>query len=606
MLLLNIVTITFYPNIHRVTFPALFRFYILGSELNDSLFVVLAALFLLSTMSKGLTRLSFILGPITLFAISFYTNTGSGVRVAVLIALAELFYALYRKKSTLNIPLMSIVILFLFLIIETCSIIFWSSLAFGPILVSTIFDRIANLSLQLFYTVGLISPIVFLLTIFSFLLKPILSSEIVLSIARKVRSKIATQLQLERLLYFDLPRPSFLSPPPSILSFLTSWKTIFLSSIIFSWIFVIFANVPALNPDGRFLGTDLPYYYGWVSNLSKSSTILQVLMSAFSTTVNGDRPLTLLILYALSQLLNVSLNELLKFVGGLISSLLALSIFVFVKYTTQNHKLASLSALFSTLSFTFTIGMYAGFLSNWLALVTSYLALMAIIQYWRIGSKFWFSIVMIFTICTLLIHIYAWIHLMLAMAAFLLLSVVMQKFGKVDSNSRTRLIILVLVFSANVGIDLAKSSLLGSVSGISENFEIATTAISEKEFEHRWQNLQYAFRFYLGGLFTNLVPLVLALIWCIRASYKKTFDRMILSYIIVGSALVILGNYVVQVRVLYDMPFPLVSSFVIYGLVEGPHKEKKAIHQFLALVIIIHFFNYVFRSLANLYLIAPH
>ena len=185
----------------------------------------------------------------------------------------------------------------------------------------------------------------------------------------------------------------------------------------------VYPYLPGVNPDFQTVSVDEKYYVEWLESLQSSSV-----QNAFTETSGGSRPLTLLLIHSLQTLTGLSAQLVVRFLPLLLGPMLVAAVYYFVRLGTGNNRnAASLSALFTVLSFQFVVGIYAGFFANWLALVTSYIALLFLFRAWERRSRLDYLILLSITITTLFVHVYTWGYLMAVMILFTLLSYVMQR-----------------------------------------------------------------------------------------------------------------------------------------------------------------------------------
>jgi len=62
------------------------------------------------------------------------------------------------------------------------------------------------------------------------------------------------------------------------------------------------AHLPAINPDGQQIGVDTDYYVRWINVLINSKSTQEFIQNAFEIPNNGDRPLTLVSLFIIAEL----------------------------------------------------------------------------------------------------------------------------------------------------------------------------------------------------------------------------------------------------------------------------------------------------------------
>src|SRR2546427_3474921 len=131
---------------------------------------------------------------------------------------------------------------------------------------------------------------------------------------------------------------------------------------------------PQLNPAMTPVGVDAHYYIEWVNQMLQRSP-----EGAFSFAMGnasfGSRPLLLLPIYLAVASGVITTVRAVEVLPAVLGPLLALSTFLFVREGKQSERMTGVASLFSAFSFNATVGMWAGFYANWLALAEAFLFL---------------------------------------------------------------------------------------------------------------------------------------------------------------------------------------------------------------------------------------
>jgi hypothetical protein len=344
----------------------------------------------------------------------------------------------------------------------------------------------------------------------------------------------------------------------------------------------------SLNPDARMLGTDDELYYGWVNEMISNG---EPLRSAFIEIRGGDRPLTLIIIYGLTLLTNSGLQTVISFLPVLLTPLLLLTTLVFVNQLTKDRVLSIVAGLFSITSFQVIVGMYAGFHANWFALCPSNLSFVFIVLYYRDQKRVYLGLLFACLIATLLFHVYTWVFTIAALLLFVAISVFKKR-----SDFRVLLPVL-LVIGLSVAIDLVRSQIFSFTGGISEDANLVVNYTGTDQFTARWNNMTYLSQAFLGGLFGNVVMLGFATLWLLRANLENSFDRILYSATAPLFVPMLLSDYNVQSRILYDAPLFMLASIIIAGLIKGGKRH----YLLLAISVLLFQANYIIRAMANLF-----
>src|SRR5206468_1245878 len=136
----------------------------------------------------------------------------------------------------------------------------------------------------------------------------------------------------------------------------------------------------------------------------------------------GSRPLILIPIYLVVSTGFISTIRAVEFLPAVLGTLVALSTFVFVREGQQSEKMAGVVSLFSVFSFDATVGMWAGFFANWLAIVEAYIFLTLLVRFLRTMSRYGFVLLTLMSIALFLTHPWTGV-VVLAVASVFVLSV---------------------------------------------------------------------------------------------------------------------------------------------------------------------------------------
>ena len=87
-----------------------------------------------------------------------------------------------------------------------------------------------------------------------------------------------------------------------------------------------------------------------------------------------------------------------------------------------------------------------------------------------------------------------------------------------------------------------------------------------------------------------------------KANYTNDSDRFFLSMLFVSLLPILFGDFVVQSRMLYNIPLQIPASVMMYKLYNNP---KTPFGKPLLVAIILMQFNYALRAMANMYFVSP-
>ncbi|HYY92298.1 MAG TPA: hypothetical protein VE955_09950 [Candidatus Dormibacteraeota bacterium] len=332
-----------------------------------------------------------------------------------------------------------------------------------------------------------------------------------------------------------------------------------------------------LNPVGVPVGVDAPEYILWVNQMLRRSPSA-ALAYAFSQASNGSRPLSLIFPYIVSGLFGVPADVSVKFYPLFLAPLLVVSSFLFVYLGCGDKRTAGLVGLMTAFSFQFTVGMWAGYYANWLALAESYLLLGILVRFTNSGCKTSFLAIAILSIALLFTHPWTW-------DLVLLLSVVFMTERWVRSGKFSQLRFPVLLVIVNVVADSVKSLALGGYGGGRAGLDIATSSLGFPQFLALWPNVVALFVQNYNELMADSLVLGLALIVIWRTPLASgNFSRLLITWTGLASLPFLFLGSLLQTRIVYFLPIPVLASAALLGLQGGLGRTQRAL--ILSLVLL--------------------
>ena len=357
-----------------------------------------------------------------------------------------------------------------------------------------------------------------------------------------------------------------------------------------------YPHLPAVNPSGRTIGVDVKAYATWLTDMNNSGGLSNAFSLVFFNLT--DRSLGVFLMYLGWKAVGVSAWQAVEFLPLLLSPLLVLATFFFMRKAGFNFWAASLASLFAAFSFHATIGTFGGFLSNWLGLLFVYLSLGFLL--WSMKELSWLllGVSVGLQIALLFVHLYTWEVIMAVLAVFFLIDLVKW----VRSRRENREVKMIFAgLAANVLARLVSSMILSVGLGSVGAAAISGESLSLLHFQNFWSILQNSLWRELGISFMNPLLFSLAVLGAVAVSFRNELaPRFLTAYVAAVAAPFVFGDSVVQTRLLYDLPvhlFSLLGLALILKLVEGLLKSrdaKKPEWLLLALVILANL-NYAFR-----------
>jgi hypothetical protein len=266
----------------------------------------------------------------------------------------------------------------------------------------------------------------------------------------------------------------------------------------------------------------------------------------------------------------------------------------FLTRELTSSDLASIAASFITaVSFQTLIGIYAGFYSNWFALIVGYTAFIVLIRHLKAPSNFKLAAFSGLMLLLLFSHVYTWSIIAIAMGFFL------AAMFKLRPAQRKSIMLLSLIVISTAVIDVSRIIPFGQSGGLERELRVAENQAGFDQFVSRWNNLQYGIHTFLGGLFSNFVVLVLCLFWLYKSRTIDLSSIFLMAYLSVGLLPFLFGDWVIQTRVLYNIPFQIPAAIAIAYLA----RKSKGISFVISSGIILIWIALV--AVSNFYLILP-
>lgn len=329
-----------------------------------------------------------------------------------------------------------------------------------------------------------------------------------------------------------------------------------LLSVLLSVALALIPHQPTINRDNQQVGVDTHYYVSWVNSLIYSHDYREFLQQAFVEQSLGDRPVTLIFMFTIAKIVNADLFYITELLPVMLGPAIVLAVFFLTRELTSND-IASLFASFLTaLSFQVLIGIYAGFYANWFALIIGYVSFVFLFRFLKKpNNKLNLVVFSGLVVLLLFSHVYTWSILAIIMGIFFVAMLILHYYH------RKAIILLLLVILASVIVDIARMTLVGSAGGVEEDIEVAkVTGVGPEQFNLRWSNLLRTMYSFVGGQFSNFLVFALGLYWVFRSNLRDPSTIFLMIYLSVGLLPFLLGDYVIQTRVFYDIPFQIPAA----------------------------------------------
>lgn len=378
---------------------------------------------------------------------------------------------------------------------------------------------------------------------------------------------------------------------------LTSKKKITILSfiVLLSALLVLIPHTPTINKTGQQVGVDTGAYVTWINELDVSRDPQDLLNKAFVGQINGDRPLSTIFLFVLHKITYTDPFHTVEFSPFILAPALVIVVYLLTRQMTQNDITPLIAAFLTAVSFHTLIGIYAGYYANWIALILGYLSFTFLFRFLKIGGSQNLLLFGILLLLTLFSHVYTWSVLAIASGIFLAVLLVKPAYLGVKRKNAS---LLLLALLCTVVIDVARTSILQTSSGIDRDVRLAGAFTGFEQFVLRWNNLDYTTTTYLGGLFANFIIFGLGLYWLVKADIKKQMNVFIIVFLSMGILPFLIGEYTIQARVFYDIPFQIPAAVALtYFLDKKNLLRPTAIWMWLTAIAVI--------AVSNYYLVTP-
>jgi hypothetical protein len=444
---------------------------------------------------------------------------------------------------------------------EGAALSHWMLLPFG---FHSPFVEVAELELALFYVFAPLAPIIVLIIIPISILKLTAPGylETINQIIKPIIVKIALSFRTDKL--FSIPS-----------------MILMVISLIVSIIGAIYPHSPSINPEEMTFGVDVHYYLEWMVPVEKDP------FSVF-TVANGSRPIFLLLIYVFRRGLGLSVVEAVKYLPVLINPFLVLSVYFMVSWATDDREWAALASFFSASGFLITVEMYSYFLTNMFGLSLIFFALGFLFRAINTEKILYLILSSIFGSLLVFTHPWTFAQYYVATVLFLVYLHIKEK--------RFNISLYVLLFLLLTGFADILKLVIG---GLEAYRAISLTGFNMIELMRFWNNNIFAFRQMYGGLLSNTVLLGLAALGVYLLNHKKIYNIYLMLLLLISLSYYFIVDGSDQTKLLYNMPFSVLSSFVILFILRDSILDTRR-KMVSLLFIVIYMMTYFLRSLANL------
>ena len=216
--------------------------------------------------------------------------------------------------------------------------------------------------------------------------------------------------------------------------------------------------------------------------------------------------------------------------------------------------MAILTALLAAGSFATTVGIWASYYANWLALIEAYLFFGVFLRSIQSRSALRIVLQVALSMAILLTHPWTWILTTTVTGVFVVSQWKLSSFRNLVRSTS-------LVIGGSVAVELVKTLVLGAFGApAAGTYLIGQTPNPFNNILSVWPNTVDAVILTYNGLLATTVMFGLALLYLLRLRKIEDFQRLLLAWVLVTSALFPFFSGYLQSRLLYDIPLPVLSA----------------------------------------------
>jgi hypothetical protein len=224
---------------------------------------------------------------------------------------------------------------------------------------------------------------------------------------------------------------------------------------------------------------------------------------------------------------------------------------------------ALLATFMTTISFQ-VIGIYAAYYANWISLILGYFCLVYLIKGLQKPNRLNIIVFTSLLVTVMFTHVYTYTIIVIFLSVFLLILLFLKKYAK------GIIVIFLIAVASTVALDIVRSISTLSSGGIEADLGAAERSGSGlSQFGYRWDNLVRTVQVYLGGGYSNILLLSLALYAVLVLFSKTNYAIFIGVFLSLGILPLFFANRDLMSRVLYDIPFQIPAAISLLWVVQG-------------------------------------
>jgi len=341
-----------------------------------------------------------------------------------------------------------------------------------------------------------------------------------------------------------------------------TWAVMLLSiSVTLGVIAAIYPYNPILNPEGSGVGADVRDYI-------KGAAIVDADLSQAFVVLGGTRPLIFMLIWAYQRLLGIDVVNAVHFLPVLLNPLMVLGAFFIGREASDDWWIGSWAAFFTACSYQVTVGMWAYFLTNMLALSIVFTSLGLLFRALRLKSRRTLGYACLMGSLLAFTHPWTYTQYLVATVATTIAVGCLAYINKSDYEETH----ILSMYSAALGLsNITKELLLGGYGGVAASSGVIRSIHGIGEFFSRYK---FGVMLRYGGNLINVVLFFFAIIGILSRKQKQTPDIYFTILLLVTSPLFFIGEFNTLGRLLYNLPIGLFASYGFISILRSQIDEK--------------------------------
>jgi len=325
--------------------------------------------------------------------------------------------------------------------------------------------------------------------------------------------------------------------------------------------------------DSSLIGVDRPWYLGSLGVLEATGKL--------AVLAGEPRAVFLILCYVVHALTGLSNAGSIEASAAVLSVFVLLGSFFFVREASHRDDLALLSALLAVLSPQLLVELFAGIFDEWLAFAELLFFCCFLLRSVRGRKRFDVLGSCLVLVLLMITHLWTWVVVMVILGLYVMFSV-----GLHGGNEKS--------LSPTMGLSIfVVGVIVGGGAMLLTPYTAMRTAV---EFGFRWalfanlsspvfliRNLQITIANYVQGFFSNWPIIALSILGLIAARFRldENASQLLSAWVLGPTLLAIFLGPAVQWRLVFLLPFPILSAFGLPEIITGMiPSTKKAFQSF--------------------------